>query len=365
MITITRRTYETRAHRVSPDGPSKAGSGHPLYLLRGCRRRLLPSLAEQPLVVGMVLYPPLAHGSCHDVEIVEVVARGRRDHVVTLRHEHYVTVVERKRLVERAVFGVDPLQSEAFVGSDLMVVSLFQVPLARGVIPVVFVRRVARPVAVWGQDLDHQEPLRFAILHQDRTYFPLHAARAAYLHIDVPGPDAHRVDPTLRRRGGDRNLQFRRGVYRVPGAGRQIERIRRPFEDALPATEILPLLVPHRYVARPGERDQTHLLILSTPAHAPACLEPEHLEPDELPTRRLRRNLYEGTVAVRLVVAGSEQVWHVLELLSRGIYVLSFCSPRTLCGRGPRTPSRRPRRPERPRRSRNRGRPRTGRLGCG
>src|SRR3712207_9136163 len=94
----------------------------------------------------MVLYPPLPHGSCHNVEVVEIVARRRRDHVVPLGYEHNITVVERERLVERAVFGIDPLQSETLLWSDLMVVSLLQVSLSRWVIPVVFVRRVARPV---------------------------------------------------------------------------------------------------------------------------------------------------------------------------------------------------------------------------
>src|SRR5215213_5013262 len=258
----------------------------------------------------MVLYPPLAYWSCHDVEVVEVIAWRRRDHVVTLRHEYNITVVDRKGLVERAVFGIDPLQREAFVWTDLMVVGLLQVPLARGVIVVVFVRWVARPVAVRGQDLDDQEPLRPAVLHQDRTYLPLHVARAAYLHVDVLGHNTTRVDPPIGRRRGEGNLQLRRGFYRVLGARRQIEGIRRPIEDAPSATEILPLFAPCRDVARPRERDQAHLIAPCVPAHATARLESEHLESDVLPARGLRRNLDQGAVTVRLVVAGSEQIWH-------------------------------------------------------
>src|SRR5215212_9499079 len=174
-----------------------------------------------------------------------------------------------------------------------MVVSLLQVPLARRVIVVVFVRRVARPVAVRGQDLDHQEPLGPAVLHKDRTYLPLHVARAANLHIDVPGPYHHRVDAPLGRRRSNRNLQLCRGLYRVLRTRWQIDRIRRPFEHALPATDVLPLLISRR-----------------VPAHSTTRLESEHLESDVLPACGLRHNLDQGAIAVRLVVADSEQVWH-------------------------------------------------------
>src|SRR5215208_1365791 len=191
-----------------------------------------------------------------------------------------------------------------------MVVSLLQVPLARRVIVVVFVRRVARPVAVRGQDLDHQEPLGPAVLHKDRTYLPLHVARAANLHIDVPGPYHHRVDAPLGRRRSNRNLQLCRGLYRVLRTRWQIDRIRRSFEHALPATDVLPLLISRRHGAHPRERDKAHLISPCVPAHSTTRLESEHLESDVLPACGLRRNLDQGAIAVRLVVADSEQVWH-------------------------------------------------------
>src|SRR5215204_1457920 len=193
---------------------------------------------------------------------------------------------------------------------DLMVVSLLQVPLARRVIVVVFVRRVARPVAVRGQDLDHQEPLGPAVLHKDRTYLPLHVARAANLHTDVPGPYHHRVDAPLGRRRSNRNLQLCRGLYRVLRTRWQIDRIRRSFEHALPATDVLPLLISRRHGAHPRERDKAHLISPCVPAHSTTRFESEHLESDVLPACGLRRNLDQGAIAVRLVVADSEQVWH-------------------------------------------------------
>src|SRR5215217_8080986 len=298
--------------------PARETSGSRPSLLH----TILHSLAEQPLVVGIVLYLPLAHWSCHDVEVVEIVAWRRRDYMVTLRHEHHISVVERQGLVEGTVFGIDPLQREAFVWTDLMVVGLLQVPLARWVICVVFVRWVARPVAVRGQDLDDQEPLRPAVLHQDRTYLPLHVARAAYLHGDVLGHYTHRVDPLIGRRRGEGNLQLRRGFYCVLGARRQIQGIRRPIEDAPSATEILRIFAPCRHVAFPRERDQAHPISPCVPAPPTARLESEHFESDVLPACGLRRNLDQGAVTVRLVVADSEQVWHAEDSF---LEVSAFC----------------------------------------
>src|SRR5215208_5449789 len=312
----------------------------------------------------MILYPPLTNGSCHDVEVVEVVARRRRDYVVTLRYEHGIAIVERKRLVELAVLGVDPLQREALVGFDLVVVGLLEVPLARRVICVVFVGRVARPVAVRGQNLDHQEPLCPSVLHEDRTYLPLHVARATNLHLDVLGSYHHRVDAPPGRRRGDSNLQPRGGLYRVFRTWRQIDRTRRSIEHALPATYVPPLLIFCRHGACPRERDQAHLVAPCVPAHATARLESEHLESDVLPARGLGRDLDQGAVLVGLAIAGNEQIWHDEELLSRGTCVLSSCSARTPRGLRSRTPSRRPRRRAHPRRSRNRGLLRSGRRGC-
>src|ERR671911_2966877 len=230
--------------------------------------------------------------------------------MVTLWHEHNITVAERQSLVERAVFGIDPLQSEASYGADLMVVGLLQIPLARGVICVVFVRGVARPVPVRGKDLDHQEPFRPTVLHQDRTYLPFHVARAAYLHLDVLGPYHHRVDSPIGRRRGDRDLQPRGSLYRVLRTRRQIDRRRRTIEHVFPATDVFPLLISCRHGASPRERDQAHLIAPCVPAQATVRLECEHLEAHVLPARRLWGDLDQGAVAVRLAVAGNEQVWH-------------------------------------------------------
>src|SRR5918994_6118714 len=326
---------------------------------------LHPSLAEQPLVVGVVLDLPLAYRSCHDVEVVQVVAWRRRDHVVTLRHEHHIAVMERQGLVERAVFGIDSLQREAFVWTDLMVVRLLQVSLVRWVIPVVFVRRVARPVAVRGQDLAHKKPLRRSVLHQDRTYLPLHVASAAYLDLDILGPDQHRIRSPLGRRRSNGDLQIRHGFYPVVRAWRQVECIGSAVEHALAAPDLCPLLITSGYLTRSGERDQADFLTSCMPAGTSAWFQPQHLETDVLPARGPGRDLCDDAVGVRLTVAAYEQAWHSKKLFPINIGVPTPCSPRTLREPRPRTPSPRPRRQARPRMNRSQVRPRSGQRGCG
>src|ERR671914_284340 len=129
--------------RSSPPALRKSLRDSPLALPYFIRISLRP-LLEQPLVVGVVLDLPLSNGTGHDVEVVEVVARWRRDNMVTLRHQHHITVVERQGLVERTVFGVNPLQRETLLGPEPVIVGLLKVPLARGIVLVVLVRRIAR-----------------------------------------------------------------------------------------------------------------------------------------------------------------------------------------------------------------------------
>src|SRR5215213_1426529 len=245
-----------KAAPASPAPPTlrKSLRDSPLGLPYFIRISLRP-LLEQPLVVGVVLDLPLSNGTGHDVEVVEVVARRRSDHVVTLRHQHHIPVVERQGLVERAVFGIDPLQRETLLRPEPVIVGLLKVPLARGIVLVVLVRRIARPVAVRGQDLDHQKPLRRSVLHQDRTYLSLHVASAAYLDLDILGPDQHRIRPPLRRRRSYGDLQIRHGFYPVVRAWRQVECIGSAVEHALAAPDLRPLLNTSGYLTRSGERD--------------------------------------------------------------------------------------------------------------
>src|SRR5215211_1507426 len=357
---------------ASPAPPTlrKSPRESPLSLDLLCSIRLTSSLADQPLVVGIVLYLPFAYRSCHHVEVVEVVARGRRDYVVALRYEHHITVVERKRLVERAVFGIDPLQREALLGLDSMVVRLLQVPLARGVFRVVLVGRIAGPVAVRGDDLDHKKPFGRLVLHEDVGDHALHVASTAGAPLGVFLSDQARRGTLFGRSGANGQLQVGYCLHPVARARRQVDRVRRPLEDAVAAAYAPPLLLRGGHSAESGEDDEAHLLPASVALDDSSIREPQHLEADVLPTGGLRRNPHNAAVGIRPRIGAHYKPRHALnpslkpDASLTGTCVLPSCSRHTLCGRRSQTPSQRPRRRARPRRSRSRGRPRSGPRGC-
>src|SRR5918995_492188 len=167
--------------RVPPSFPYEATHYstrllHPSFSLLDLSHFVPRESTQKPLVVGVVLHLPLAHRSRHYVQVVEVVAWRRGDGVVASGHKHGVVVPDSQRLVERAVLRVDLLDGEALYRLDLVVVGLFQVTLVREGVLVVLVRRVARPVPVRCDDLNHQQPFGWTVLHQDRVYTPLRLA---------------------------------------------------------------------------------------------------------------------------------------------------------------------------------------------
>ena len=94
-------------------------------------------------MVGVVLDFPLAHGSGHDVEVLEIVAGRRGDRVVAPRNENRIPVEYGHRLIEGALLVVDPLHGETLLWLYRVVVGLLQVGLVRAVVPIMPVWRVA------------------------------------------------------------------------------------------------------------------------------------------------------------------------------------------------------------------------------
>ena len=99
------------------------------------------------------------------------------------------------------------MHSNSLRGLDLVVVRLLQVALVRQIILIMFVRRVARPVPVPGQNFDEQ-PLGLALEHKDRVDAPLGDPRSAHLHLYLFGTYQERLDATLRRRRTDRQYRY-------------------------------------------------------------------------------------------------------------------------------------------------------------
>src|SRR5438094_4440366 len=120
-----------------------------------------------PAVVGVGRDQPAPDRPGHHVQVVEVVPGSRGDGVIAARHQDDVAVADLDRLVQRAVVGVDELHGEPLGPRRAVVVGLLKVGLARRVVGVVLVRRVAGPVAGRGQDLGHEQRLGRTVFHED------------------------------------------------------------------------------------------------------------------------------------------------------------------------------------------------------
>src|SRR6266576_6540192 len=70
------------------------------------------SSVQLPAMIRVVGDEPSAVRPRHHVEVVQVIARTRRDGVVSARDEDHVAVADLDGLVERAVVGIDKLHGK-------------------------------------------------------------------------------------------------------------------------------------------------------------------------------------------------------------------------------------------------------------
>ena len=82
-----------------------------------------------------------------------------------------------------------------------MVVGLFQMGFTRGVIGIVFVRWIAGPVAVGGDDFDHQQTLRIEITKQDVADQTAVTAAASLTALTILRADQSRGEAPAGGRG--------------------------------------------------------------------------------------------------------------------------------------------------------------------
>src|SRR2546422_4755821 len=121
---------------------------------------------KQVMECWIDLITPDAVRTSHDVEIVVIKAGSSRYDVIALWDQDQVSIVDSDRFVISLVI-VDTLKGEAIVWLNMMVIGFLQVGLVRRVLSVVFVWGEARPVASRGDDLDHNQALRFLVGIQD------------------------------------------------------------------------------------------------------------------------------------------------------------------------------------------------------
>ena len=103
----------------------------------------------------------------HHIEIEKIVAVRRPDGMIAPRHQHDVPVRDCQSLVERAVVGIDALEGEALRRLQAVIVCLLEIRFVGQRVPVVLVRRIARPVAARRDDFDDQQALGLGVLGQD------------------------------------------------------------------------------------------------------------------------------------------------------------------------------------------------------
>src|SRR3981081_2486413 len=100
---------------------------------------------------------PLPHRTRHHIEIVKIEAMRRADRVIAFWYQHHAAVRHRHSLVERTVVGIDALKGKTRSACQAMIVTFFEIGLARRIVGIVLVWRITRPMAAWGDDFDDQQ----------------------------------------------------------------------------------------------------------------------------------------------------------------------------------------------------------------
>src|ERR1051325_10763543 len=91
------------------------------------------------------------------VQIIDVVAVGSDDRVISLGDENEVAIPHDHSFIDPPVRGVHPLNRVAFRAIDAVVVDLFEIDLAWRIPNVVLVGRITGPVAARRIDLADEQ----------------------------------------------------------------------------------------------------------------------------------------------------------------------------------------------------------------
>jgi hypothetical protein len=86
---------------------------------------------------------PDAFGTCHDIEVIGLVAMRDHDGMITTRHQDNVSVLDSHRLIDIARVAIDALEYEALGWVDAMVIGFLKQAFCGDVVYVVLVWRIA------------------------------------------------------------------------------------------------------------------------------------------------------------------------------------------------------------------------------
>src|SRR5262249_49469974 len=163
-------------------------------------------------------------------------AAGNHDHIV---------ILDRKRLIDAAVVGVDALEGEALWGIETVVVGFLERALQRQIIGIVLVRRIARRVPAGRNDFDDEQTISRLRLGKDvadqaltEPFSACEALHRAWLE------QARRMMAAARRagdgnlRGGMRNDGGAVGARQIDGVGRALLEHADALADVAPALTV-------------------------------------------------------------------------------------------------------------------------------
>ena len=197
-----------------------------------------------------------------------------------------------------------------------MVVGLLEVRLARRIVDVVLVRRVARPVAGRGHDLGHEQRLGGRFLHQDVVDLARLAAASARLVADAAGLEQPQLGTAARRRRADCDLG-RAGCFHRPAgpAGR-----RAPVGGPSKTDSRTPRSRHSSPAAPRCTRPDRTTMQVSRSAERPLeprpCRQAVDLEPDVAPPGRFRRHPDDAAVGVGFAgIAPEASTWTLVRIV--------------------------------------------------
>src|SRR6266508_4552144 len=195
------------------------------------------------------------------VEVVEVVAVRGAGRVVSVRHQHDVSVANGLRDVGPVLRAIEPLNRKGAGRLALrsVVVDLFEHHLAGRPIFVVLVRWIARPVPGGSEHLHDQQAVRRELRFDDVVDLARRVSRAAHFDLDLFGRYKPGFKTFVSRSTANCHFDFAEPEEPVIGVTREIERPRHTVEHAGPAAE-LPALVAADDGTAASERHEGDLL---------------------------------------------------------------------------------------------------------
>src|SRR5579862_2589713 len=161
-------------------------SANPLLHQWQPRVRLFPRRPE-PDMVRIFGYRQGARRSCKKVQIVHVVSRTRDHRMKPAPYQHRIAIGRPHRTLSSAIVRIEMLQGKSFRLADAVIVDFVEVHFRWGIVHVVLMRRIARPVSPRRINLDHHQLVSWKCGRDDIDDLPRRVAASAQGAGDVGG----------------------------------------------------------------------------------------------------------------------------------------------------------------------------------